>query len=75
MYSPDMAAKKARGRGGWRPGAGRKPLFESPARITIDMEEGDLDALKELADVKGISAAQLIRNAVQGILKRDRRRK
>ena len=68
------AKKKASGRGGWRPGSGRKAILKDPARITIDMERTDLEALSALADAKGVSTAQMIRNAVSTLLRRHRSR-
>ena len=37
-FAPVATSKKASGRGGWRPGSGRKAILKDPARITIDME-------------------------------------
>lgn len=66
------AKKKASRRGGRRPGAGRKPLLREPARITIDMERADLDALSALAEQRAVPVAQVIRDAVRGVLRRQR---
>jgi len=68
-------SKKASGRGGWRPGSGRKAILKDPARITIDMERADLEALAALADAKGVSTAQMVRDSVRALLKRQRSRK
>ena len=67
-----MAASKQRpGRGGARPGAGRKRIVKHPERIAVDLERLDLDALRELAEERGTSVARLIRLAVSQYLKRS----
>jgi len=61
------------GRGGWRPGAGRKRIVREPARLAIDFERADMDELVRLADERGASVASLIREAVAAYLARRRR--
>jgi len=68
-----MARKSTGGRGGRREGAGRKPLFTEKARITIDMERADLDALAAIAERREVSVAQVIRDAVRTLLRRQRK--
>ena len=70
---PTMPAKKGTGRGGFRPGAGRPRIVEDPERIAVDLERGDLDALRDLASDRETSVADLIRRAVSQYLKRARR--
>lgn len=67
----DVAAKKGPGRGGARPGAGRKRIVKQPERVAVDLERPDLDALRELAEERGTSVAKLIRLAVSRLLKRS----
>jgi hypothetical protein len=59
-------------RGGHRKGAGRKPLFESRARVSFDLERADLDALASIAESKEVSLSQLLREAVKSMLRRKR---
>jgi len=58
------------GRGGARPGAGRKRIVQDPERIAVDLERPDLNALRKLAADRGTSVANLIRRAVAQYLKR-----
>ena len=68
-----MAARKPSGRGGFRPGAGRKRIVQNPERIAVDLEKPDLDALRALAEARETSVADLIRRAVTQFLRRARR--
>ena len=67
---PIVAAQKPSGRGGARPGAGRKRIVQSPERIAVDLEKPDLDALRDLAEARETSVADLIRRAVSQFLGR-----
>jgi hypothetical protein len=60
------------GRGGARPGAGRKRIVQEPERIAVDLEKPDLDALRKLGKRRGTSVADLIRRAVSQYLRRTR---
>ncbi len=71
---PIVAARKPSGRGGARPGAGRKRIVQNPERIAVDLETPDLDALRALAEARETSVADLIRRAVSQFLKRATRR-
>jgi len=62
------------GRGGARPGAGRKRVVQEPERIAVDIEKPDLKALRDLASRRGTSAANLIRRAVTQYLRRAGRK-
>ena len=64
------ARRKASGRGGWRPGAGRKPELEDPVSVTFDMERPQIERLRAIAKERGVSAASLIRKAVDTHLRR-----
>ena len=68
-----MPEKKGAGRGGFRPGAGRPRVVQEPERIAVDLEQPQLDALRDLASERGTSVADLIRRAVSQYLKRARR--
>ena len=66
-----VAPRKPSGRGGARPGAGRKRIVHQPERIAVDLEKPDLDALRDLAEERGTSVADLIRRAVGQFLRRS----
>ena len=73
-FDPKMAAaKKRRTPGGRRPGAGRPRLFEEKVRVAVDMEREDYQALREISEDKGRSIPDLIRSAVNTLLKRHGR--
>ena len=66
--------KKASGRGGWRPGAGRKPAFDDSVDRTLRFERRDLEALEIMATERGVTTADLVREAVRSYLdKRSKR--
>ena len=67
---PLVSRAKKSGRGGARPGAGRKRIVQDPERIAVDLEKPQLDALRELADERGTSVADLIRRSVSQYLNR-----
>ena len=69
MQSMAVPARKS-GRGGARPGAGRKRVVQDPERIAVDVERPDLNALRKLATDHNTSVANLIRRAVAQYLKR-----
>ena len=74
MYAtlgPMKKAKPGPGRGGARPGAGRKRIVQDPERIAVDLERPELDRLRALAASRGTSVANLIRRAVSQYLKRS----
>lgn len=61
-------------RGGKRANAGRPRVVRDPVRLTIDFEKDDVTRLTERAEDRGISVAQLVREAVRSHLaKRGRR--
>jgi len=69
------ARKKPWGHGGARPGAGRKRQIQDRADRTLRFERGDLDALDALAAERGVTTADLVREAVRAYLVRARRRR
>ncbi len=74
VYDLGMARRKTKGTcGGWRPGSGRKPELDDPARFTVDVERRDLDAVKAIAERRGVSAGQVVREAVAAFLRRKKR--
>ena len=70
MLSAVVRRAKQAGRGGARPGAGRKRIVQDPERIAVDLEKPDLDVLRDLAEDRGTSVADLIRKAVAQYLRR-----
>lgn len=66
--------RKATGRGGWRPGAGRKLVLQDPVSVTLDLEEPQIERLREIADERGVSVASLIRQAVDAFLARRKKK-
>lgn len=70
-----MAAKrKKRGkRGGARPGAGRKPYFDESANLTVRFPKEDVDAVVEIATGRGVSAGEIVRDAVHRYVARRRK--
>ena len=74
-YDPEVPARKTKGtRGGWRPGAGRKPTLKDAVSFTGDIEKADMDALEAMAEKRSVSVASLVREAVKAFLKRRRKR-
>ena len=65
-----MPKKKASGRGGWRPGAGRKPELKDPVRITVDLEGPGHQRLRREADKRDVPLSALVREAVRAFLRR-----
>jgi hypothetical protein len=68
-----VAVRKPR-HGGARRGAGRPRQVQDPVRLAIDHEREDAEALRELAEERGTSVAELVRAAVRVYVKRYRGR-
>jgi hypothetical protein len=71
-YSLGVTARKGT-RGGWRPGAGRKPVLKNRFRFTVHLEKEDIDSLRDEAEAKEISLGQLIRQVLATHLRRRRK--
>ena len=69
-----IVAAKKRTWGGHRKGAGRPRLIEDRADRTIRFERPDLEALEEIATDHGVTAADLVREAVRSYIARHRRK-
>ncbi len=67
-----MAQAKRKGRGGARPGAGRKPIFRDRVLRSVSFEREDLEKAKALADRRGVRLSLVIRSALRQYLKRQR---
>ena len=63
--------KKTFGRGGARPGAGRKKQFTSKKRETFDLEESDVISLKEYAKKHKISKNKALHEAINILTKQE----
>lgn len=59
-----MAARKITGRGGWRPGAGRKPEMKRATALSIRLETTTVAALKREAKRQNTTTAQLARRVL-----------
>jgi hypothetical protein len=68
-----VAARKTKGAwGGYRPGSGRKPIFDEHADRTIRFERAELEALEALASQEGVTTADLVRRLVRAYIARRR---
>ena len=65
--------RKQSGHGGYREGAGRKPVLKAARTITVTLEEADYEAVQELAERREDSFASVIRAALRAYLKRQKR--
>ncbi len=75
VYDSGVVVRKTRrGRGGTRPGAGRKPVLKDPVTVTTDVERPDIEVLEAIAERRGVSIASLVRAAVVAYVKRQKRR-
>jgi hypothetical protein len=68
-----VAARRKGTWGGPRPGSGRPALFEKPKDLTVRFSKDEIDALAVLAEQKGVSTAELVREAVRQYVARRRR--
>jgi predicted DNA-binding ribbon-helix-helix protein len=69
-----MTAKRRQsGRGGRREGAGRKSFLNDARTITVTLEADDYDAVEEIAERRGQSFAAIVRAALKGYLKRQKK--
>ena len=55
-------------------GSGRPRMVQDPVRLAIDHEREDTEALRELAEDRDTSVAELVRAAVRAYVKRQQRR-
>ena len=56
-----MSKKKRNGRGGRRPGAGRKPKYSTPARpMQVSLPAAAIAALDRLAATRDVSRSELV---------------
>jgi hypothetical protein len=69
-----MAKKKAGGRGGARPGAGRKVGPEGPAvMVSVSLPKSLADALDAYVEAGGVSKSAAVADALRVWLKRRKR--
>ena len=70
-----MATRKTKGTyGGWRPGAGRKPILEQPVKLSLTLEQTTLDGLVRIAAREGLPLAVYVRQALAKLVRRQRAR-
>ncbi len=69
-----MATKKTKGTyGGWRPGAGRKPILDEPVKLSLTLEQTTLDGLVGLAARDDLPVAVYVRNTLAKYVARRQR--
>jgi hypothetical protein len=61
--------------GGKRKGAGRPRELAEPLRLTLGFERRDIELLHEIGDSTGRSVASLVREGVEIVIARYRRKK
>ncbi len=69
---------KGDGRGGFRPGAGRKPILRRPKRLSLVLEEETHEELARLADDDRLAPAVYVRRVLEAHVNaelRDRKRR
>jgi len=70
---PMPARRKKSRRGGYRPGAGRKPVLQGARAVTVTLEEPQYAAVERLAAEDGVSLASIVREAVKAYTVRRKR--
>ena len=66
---------KGDGRGGFRPGAGRKPILGRPKRFSLVLEEDTHDELARLADSERVAPAVYVRQVLEAHVRAKLRRR
>ena len=70
-----MPRKKQFGWGGYREGAGSKPIMTEPVRCSVNFEAATVRRLSTLADQAGVSFAVYVRSVLEKhVAARGRRR-
>ncbi len=67
-----MARRKSKTRGGARPGAGQKRIYEDLVYRTIGFERASFEKLVRAAKKRGESVAAIVRRAVDTYLRRQK---
>jgi predicted DNA-binding ribbon-helix-helix protein len=49
-------------------------VLQDPVSVTLDLEEPQIERLREIADERGVSVASLIRQAVDAFLARRKKK-
>lgn len=69
-----MAARRKKSRqGGYRKGAGRKPVLKGARPVTVTLQDSEYEHVERLAAEDGVSFASIVREAVQAYIARRRR--
>ena len=66
----DVARRKTGQRGGYRPGAGRKPEFRDRVLRSVSFERDELARLDAVAKHRGVTVSVLIRSAIRSYIRR-----
>lgn len=69
-----MARRAKSGWGGQRPGAGRPKLDRELKRMSVDLDVKDAEALREIAEERGVSVARLAATVLTRFVRRTRRK-
>jgi len=67
------ARRKKSRRGGYRPGAGRKPVLQGARAVTVTLEQPQYEAVERFAVKDGVSLASIVREAVEAYTVRRKR--
>ena len=67
-----MAARKGK-RGGARPGAGRPAILAERRSVTLHMEAAQRERLGQIAEARGLTVSDLIREVIGAFLRRTRK--
>lgn len=62
-----MQSRTKKRRRGVRPGPGRPNLLHKPIRRLISFEEHQYDLVWEIAQIRGVSVSQVIRDLIDGL--------
>ena len=67
-----MARRKSGGRGGARPGAGRKPFIDDAVPLNVMLARRDRDRLRAIAGRRGVTLSEHARDVLTRSLARSR---
>ena len=73
-YDAPVPTRRKQGRGGARPGAGRKPTLTDRVGLSVQFDGDIYDRLAEAADESAVSMGSVVREAVAQYLARKRKK-